>query len=61
MLHGLRGVNISILQRGGGHVLHSPQGHVFQTLIKGGRRTHNVSALLLVLILSGKQRMDSFC
>ena len=33
------------------HVLHSPQSPVLQILIRGGRRTHSVSALLLVCCL----------
>ena len=57
VLHSPRG---HVLHRGScspfsrrGHVLHSPQGgHVLQTLIRGGRCTHSVSALLLVLCCS---------
>ncbi len=55
-------MSTSILHRGG-HVLHSPFGHVLQTLIRGdvaptvslfvvigGRHTHSVSVLLLVCV-----------
>ena len=45
-----RGVNISNLHKegGGSYSRFSTRGHVLQTLINGGRRTHSVSTLLLV-------------